>query len=266
MIEGIRRCLEEKKGANVVGAGISVPGRVDRQGTVINFSGYPEWKNVHLKELLMAESNLPVFVENDSNALTLALKWNEATKDCENLVFLNVGEGAGVGILINSELLYGSGNNGCEFGHVAIMVDGGPLCSCGNRGCLEAFVKDKAILQRINQLPEFLSQPVDTIQQAIELCPSSEAVAKIFSETVRYIAIGVEHIVKLFDPELIVLRNQWMEKLPHFFAEMKTLLYERCGVVHLTKIIPDTFKIDEIAAASVFLERCYSGETSGFYL
>jgi len=268
MIDRIKHCIEVEKDRKFVGVGISMMGRPDKKGRVINIPGYPEWQNVHLTDILSSEIDLPIFVENDNNAATLAWKWSAGTKECENVVLFHIRDGVGTGILIKGRLFFGSNNNGCELGHVSIMVDGGPKCDCGNSGCLEAFLKDSVILQDINSLPQYQNRPVQTMKEAIEECENCEAVRDIFVGKLRYVMIGIEHIIKLFDPELIVIRNDWIKKIPNMFTKLQDLIHEKFSITELCnlRIIMDNTKIGNAASACVFLERFYSGETKNMYI
>lgn len=268
MIERILHCMEQEKDKMFIGVGISICGRVDKEGRIINILGYPQWRNVHLKEIIMTEINLPIFVENDNNAATLAWKWCADTVRCDNAVFYDIGEGVGMGVLINGKVFGGSNNNGCEIGHVPIILNGGSKCSCGNYGCLESLVKDDAIVGYINQLPEYRDNPICTMEDAIRECKQSKAVADIFSECLHYVMIGVEYILKLFDPELIVIRCPWMKAMPQYFMELQKLIYQKFSIVDIgkLKILMDKSKVAEMATACVFLERFYSGEVENIYM
>jgi len=268
MSRQIMLCIEREKQYNFVGVGISMLGRLDKKGKVINIPGYPEWRNVHLKDILASEISLPIFIENDNNAATLAWKWSDGTEESDNTVFYHIAEGVGSGILINGKLFGGANNNGCELGHVSVMVDGGPKCSCGNHGCLEAFLKDAVILQEINLLPQYRDRPVQTMREAVAEYAKCEAVREVFLQKLRYVMIGIEHIVKLFDPELIVIRNDWIRKIPNMFVMLQDMIRERFSISELCnlRIIMDNSRISEVSSACVFMERFYSGEAKTFYL
>ena len=268
MIERIRYCVQQGFETKVIGVGISMMGRINDKGKVINISGYPEWKNVYLRNILMSEINLPIFIENDNNAYALAQKWNVGAEKSENTVFYHLGECIGVGILIDGKVFKGSNNNGCEFGHISIMVDGGPKCVCGNYGCLEAFIKDGAILEKVNQLPEYQDKPFGHILDAVRAGRESEAIHQVFMERLRYVVIGIEHIMRLFDPEVIVVRSKWIKEEPSYFDELQRLLSEKYSITDSgkVKIIMDNSKVGAGASACVFLERFYSEEEVNIYL
>ena len=99
---------------------------------------------------MQAELGLPVRVENDANLGALAeIVWG-AGRDCTDLVYVKVATGVGAGLVLNGRLYHGAGGTAGEIGHVTID-DGGPVCRCGNRGCLEAFAGAEAILEPLRR-------------------------------------------------------------------------------------------------------------------
>jgi predicted NBD/HSP70 family sugar kinase len=97
-----------------------------------------------------AELGLPVRVENDANLGALAeIVWG-AGRDCTDLVYVKVATGVGAGLVLNGRLYHGAGGTAGEIGHVTID-DSGPICRCGNRGCLEAFAGAEAVLEPLRR-------------------------------------------------------------------------------------------------------------------
>jgi len=101
-----------------------------------------EWRDVPLGEPLARLLELPVWVENDVNALTLAECWHGAGHRFRNFVCITVGEGIGAGVVIGGELYRGAFGGAGEVGHITIDPDG-PRCRCGEHGCLEVYASDR---------------------------------------------------------------------------------------------------------------------------
>src|SRR5579872_345490 len=97
-------------------------------------------------------TGLPVVLENAANACALSEIWREAySENVQNLVAITISEGLGVGMIFNGQLIRGANGLAGEFGHVVIQ-ENGPLCNCGQRGCLEAYASNTAAVRHFNEL------------------------------------------------------------------------------------------------------------------
>ena len=124
----------------VAGIGIGAPGPIDvERGFVYSLTNIPGWENTPLKQLLKKILKMPVFVDNDANAMA----WGEyrfgAGRGSKHMIGLTLGTGLGGGIVMNGKLFHGPHYSAAEIGHMIIDVNG-PLCGCGRRGCIETFV------------------------------------------------------------------------------------------------------------------------------
>ncbi len=128
------------------GMGVTLPGRVDQSGRLV-FAPNLGWGEVNLRELLEAEVGLPLVMENAASACALAELWfGRHPENVRNLVAVTVSEGIGVGLLLNGQLVHGTGAMSGEFGHVT-LDDKGPWCGCGKRGCWEQYASNKAAVR-----------------------------------------------------------------------------------------------------------------------
>ncbi|MBE6871854.1 MAG: ROK family transcriptional regulator [Ruminococcaceae bacterium] len=210
-------------GKRILGIGISVPGRVSEDGIIINIPDYPQWNSVQLKSFLSESISFPIYLDNDTNALLLSAKWNGLVNDCQSFVYLNTDDGLGAGFMLKDKVFYGSNNQACEIGHITIDPNG-PICNCGNAGCLQAYVSNTEILRRINSLR---GVPVSSLDEAIELYLSGDpAVRSGFSGATAYISLALRNIIMLFDPELIVLQNKWLNLLPDLFNLVQDTVFK----------------------------------------
>ncbi len=210
-------------GKRILGIGISVPGRVSEDGIIISIPDYPQWNSVELKSILSESISLPIYLDNDTNALLLSAKWNGLVGDSQSFVYLNTDDGLGAAFMLKDKVFYGSNNQACEIGHITIDPNG-PLCNCGNTGCLQAYVSNTEILRRINSLR---SVPVSSLDEAIELYRSGDpAICSGFSSATAYIGLALRNIIMLFDPELIVLQNKWLNRLPDLFHHVQDTVFK----------------------------------------
>ena len=133
---------------SILGMGIGGPGPLNSDGGVIHIApNIPGWIDTYLVRDLEDELRMTVFLENDANAAALGEWWLGAGRDVDNLVLLTLGTGIGGGIIIGGEVLHGARHTAGEIGHMVIR-EGGLLCGCGNRGCLEVYASASAVAKR----------------------------------------------------------------------------------------------------------------------
>lgn len=126
------------------GLGIGIAGQVTESSGVVHFAPNLNWNEVPLKTNLSKSLSMPIFVTNDVRAAALGEWIYGAGKGCSDLVCLFIGTGIGGGIVSGGRMLSGASNTAGELGHMVVAM-GGPLCTCGNRGCLEALASGWAI-------------------------------------------------------------------------------------------------------------------------
>ena len=161
IIEAIHYVLQNKliEKDLILGIGIAMHGLVDTEQGLAIFSPHLHLENVPLKECIEKEFNIPVIVENDVRALAIAESWFGQGQGVSDFICLSVGRGIGSGIFISNEIYRSSFYTAGEIGHTILDVNG-PLCQCGNNGCLEAYASETAIL---NKATEELNNHNDTI-------------------------------------------------------------------------------------------------------
>ncbi|WP_198850674.1 ROK family transcriptional regulator [Alicyclobacillus sp. SO9] len=189
----------------IIGAGIGVPGMVDfSNGTVLNAPNLG-WFNVPLKSYLETHLNIPIFIDNEANTGTLAEKMFGHGKQVSNFIYLSVSTGIGTGIMINDNLVRGSHGTAGEFGHMVVETQG-LRCSCGNRGCLEMYASEKALVTKYQQLSgRTLPTP-----EIISLLSQGDAMAFQSVQSVgQYLGIGINNIINGLNPTLVIIGNHF---------------------------------------------------------
>lgn len=149
-IDALSRTVRRFRGAHpqilCEGMGVSLPGRVDRDGRLV-FAPNLRWGTVNIRAMIEEAIELPVAVENAANACALAELWfGRHPEHLRNLVAVTISEGIGVGLLMNGQLVRGGDSRAGEFGHVT-LDENGPRCPCGNRGCWERYASNSAAVQ-----------------------------------------------------------------------------------------------------------------------
>lgn len=205
----------------LVGIGISVPGLVDREQKIV-FMPNLKWNIPDLKVLIQDAFNVPVFVENEANAGAYGEKVFGATKHFNNIIYVSINVGIGIGIIINNELYRGINGFSGEMGHMTIDFNG-LKCSCGNRGCWELYASEKALLNSLQKNEKQLSfEEIDELvhQNDVEVLNSLQNFG-------FYIGIGLTSILNTFNPQAIVLRNSIVESNPIVLKSIKNVVSSR---------------------------------------
>lgn len=212
----IAQCYSSEHGKLALAIGIIVRGPVLSKEGLSLFSPSVGWRNVPLKYIVEKQFDLPVFVENDMRAMALGAYHYGPYRDIKNAVFLGVGGGIGSGIILNGELYRGLGDSAGEIGHTVVAA-GGPLCSCGNLGCLEAMASESALVNMTvksimegesSMVSEMVKGDIDGIRPT-HIYAAAEAgdvlSIKILQEIGQYIGMGVANIINIFNPQLVLL-------------------------------------------------------------
>lgn len=213
----LRRFLEDHPELGTcAGIGVVVPGMVDRAGQRVLFAPRLGWRDVPLQQPLSAATGLPVHIENSGKACALAQMWavrGTAPADGD-LVFLNVSDGLGVGVVIGGEILRGRHNVAGEFGHVPLSIDG-PRCACGAAGCWEAYVSNLATLSRYFGRPLVADRPLPaelsslTVDDLIVRARAGDGKALgALQSTARYLGLGLASVVNALDPSRIFIGGE----------------------------------------------------------
>lgn len=203
----------------ILGVGIGVSGFVDPRSGVDLYSPILGWLEVPVRGPLEELLGLPVWVENDVNALTLAECWYGAGRRFRNFVCVTVGEGIGAGVVIEGDLYRGATGGAGELGHTTLHPEG-PRCRCGERGCLEVYASDQFLSAQAQKLG------FQDIPQLIQAARSGHGPAKdAFAAMGRALGIGCKNLVNLLNPEAIVLGGErldaWELFLPAFEEEVR---------------------------------------------
>ena len=223
----------------LAGIGISLSGIIDtKKGLSVFSPSMPNWHNVPIVQLFQNEFHLPVFIENDARAMALAEARYGAGRDYDNLFCINIGHGIGSGIIINKELYRGKTLTAGEFGHMT-LVPSGPLCHCGNRGCLDVMAGGHAIAASairvvssgvntlIKELVEGDIKKITAEVVALAAKEGDDIALQLLNEVGRYLGIAIASIINLLNPELIVIGGGVSKAGEFFFEEIKNIIKKR---------------------------------------
>ncbi|HSB65993.1 MAG TPA: ROK family protein, partial [Anaerolineales bacterium] len=210
----------------LVGIGIGTPGLVDiSEGLVVNAVNL-DWKDLPLAHLVEMRYHLPVSIMNDSQAAAMGeYTYGQGRLVESNLIVINARHGIGAGIIIQGQLFHGDGGGAGEIGHVVVVPNGGTLCRCGNRGCLETVASAQALVQQVQAYvagqgdqPSSVEINLDTIKEAF--LRGDRMVSDAVLQTGRYLGTAISNLVGTLNIQNIVLSGDmtcfgepWLEAI-----------------------------------------------------
>lgn len=223
------------EGLQIRGLGVGIPGQLDKEGEVVLSASNLEWENIPLKERWEKATSLKVCMTNDVRAATLGEWYYGEGAGCEDFICVFLGTGVGGGIVSGGHLITGGRNGAGEIGHM-IVDDQGPLCTCGNRGCLEAFAGGWAIKKRAkeNENNQFLLQKCRKTKENItgkivtECALMGDSMSiKIIQEAYQALGIAMTGLVNVFNPLKIIIGGGLSLGMPDLCDYLKQIVKKR---------------------------------------
>jgi len=195
--------------------GVGAPGPVNfLTGTVMDPPNLPGWHSVPLKKILGKRLGIRIEVDNDANLAGLAEVRFGAAKGLSEVVYITASTGVGGGLICNGKLYRGADGAAGEVGHMTIIPNG-PLCNCGNRGCLEAVASGTAF-QRLHGY---------STEEAVQRIKNGDHLALVHVEELACnLGIGLANITNIFNPQAIVLGGGMSNMGPLLFKPLRTAI------------------------------------------
>ncbi len=198
--------LTTGSGEPATAIGIGAPNANQLTGIIEMAPNLPWKHDVQLARMVELRTGIPAVLGNDANAAALGEWRYGAGKGCKDLLMVTLGTGVGSGFIANGQLLLGSHGNAGELGHTTIVIDG-RQCTCGRKGCLEAYVSIRGLRETYADLdgdPEVLKEEgVLCIAKAAQ--QGDTAALQTFRHAARWLAVGLANAVAITGPERIVL-------------------------------------------------------------
>ena len=207
---------------------IGLAGYVDGAAGFVHWSSSLTKRSVGFASFLSEVMPCPVFIENDVNLVAKAEHLFGLGKGLESFLVATVEHGIGLGVVMNGVLHRGARGCGAEFGHTKITADG-PLCQCGQRGCLEAYAGEYAVVTAANRAAneEAFGDFAAVLAAARQ---GNKAATDAISAAQRSFAIGLANLVNLFDPQEIIVASQIGAAHPlcasEVFAQVNTMIVQ----------------------------------------
>lgn len=201
----IEEILERNKVTvnKLLGIGISIPGIVDSENGIIKNCYFLRVKDFNIKESFK-HFNVPVYIDNEAN-LSAYYEFLDKKHELDNLLYISITDGLGLGIVLNGEIYRGNKNAAGELGHMKIERNG-KLCECGARGCLESYTSKNALIESYN---EGVDTKIDSISEFEEKFTNDNEIAKVvFNNYLERLAIGISNLIMILDPNTIVIGGE----------------------------------------------------------
>lgn len=204
--------------SDIESIGIGVPGAVNPETGVIEYSANLFFHNWKIVEMMQERLNTTVKIENDANAAALGEYLAGSAKGAKNAVAITLGTGVGGGIIIDGKIYSGSNYAGAELGHM-VIVKGGKECACGRCGCWEAYASATGLINLTKQKilterPEFsymlnaCEGNIDNVsgKTAFEAMRAGDPIAtQVIDEYISYLATGLVNIINIFQPDVLCI-------------------------------------------------------------
>lgn len=184
-----------------IGAGVGVPGTIDRKKGIVVYSNNIQWEQVPLVKLLAEYLPVPIRIANDADCAALGETAAGAAKDYQDVVMLTLGTGVGGSIVLDGKIFEGRKIGGSELGHMVIVEDG-EVCTCGRRGCLEAYASATALKKAAWKALGERMEPEEIFLRAQK---GEKAAEELVEEYLQKLATGVVNIVNIFRPQILLL-------------------------------------------------------------
>ncbi|MET9959214.1 ROK family transcriptional regulator [Streptomyces sp. NPDC006326] len=192
----------------VIGVGLGVPGPIDvESGTLGSTAILPGWAGINPRQELSQRLGVPVYVDNDANLGALGeLVWGSG-RGVKDLAYIKVASGVGAGLVINGQIYRGPGGTAGEIGHIT-LDESGPVCRCGNRGCLETFAAARYVLP----LLQSTHGPDLTMERVVELAREGDpGCRRVIADVGRHVGSGVANLCNVLNPSRVVLGGSLAE-------------------------------------------------------
>ena len=217
--------------------GIGVPGSINRRQGVLIYANNFDFSDAPIAEEMRRHIDLPLYLQNDANCAALGESVAGAAKDVSDSITITLGTGIGGGIVLGGKVFSGFNDAAGELGHT-VIVSGGEPCTCGRKGCWEAYASATALIRQtksaarahpdsiINRLADGDLRTIDARTAFDAEKAGDSAGAEVVGNYIRYLAEGLTDLVNIFTPELIVIGGGVSNQGENLLGRLRTLVEE----------------------------------------
>lgn len=207
-----------------IGAGIGMPGTIDSKKGIVKYSNNIQWENVDLVKIMGQYLPIPIRIANDADCAALGEAVAGAGKECQDVIMLTLGTGVGGGIILDGKIYEGKGLGGSELGHMVIVENGEP-CTCGRKGCLEAYASATALMREAKKATKEDLNPKEIFEGAKAGDPKLQQVVDNY---IGKLGTGIVNIVNIFRPQLVILGGGISAQEEALLAPLREMLKTGC--------------------------------------
>lgn len=217
--------------------GIGMPSCINPKTHLLVHANCFGWKNIPIYDYLNGCLPLPINIENDANCAAFGEKIAGVGQNYDNMLMLTLGTGVGGGIIIDRKIYSGADGMGAELGHSKLVYDG-KRCTCGQKGCMEAYCSSTALIRESRKaiesgkktlLHDYCEGNMDNLNGRIifKAMHEGDNVAKeIIDNYINHLAAGISTLITIFRPEVIVLGGGISHSGNFLFDKLNSKLHE----------------------------------------
>ena len=223
---------------DLAGVGIGSPGTIDAEHGIVAYSNNFGWKNIKLVEEMKPYFSCPAAVSNDANCAALGEVKAGAARDTKNAILLTLGTGVGGGVILDGKVFEGAHAGGAELGHTSLVFGGEP-CTCGRKGCVEAYVSASALIRDAKRAAQKFPESKMNV-----LCPDlslmngkipfdaaqdGDAAAKeVVENYICYLGEAVTNFVNIFRPDVVLLSGGVCNQGENLTEPLNEYIKDKC--------------------------------------
>ncbi len=269
LLSTVETVLSAAKGGKVAGIGLGISGIIDKENKVLSkFPQFESWVDLPVGRLLGKKFGLNVVLENNVTAAALAELKCGRGREVSDFLYLHMGRAIGLGIVINGEVYRGATGAAGELGHIIIDPDG-PICYCGNYGCLESVASPLALVkQAIGAIEKGVESKITskvkgklskvTIKEIFEAAEESDRLASnIVEKAAEYVGLAVANLGNLFNPRMFVLGG--------ILAEDRGFHLDTIRRVFRSRVLPSLRDVSAIEVSEISERPCPLGAATLVY-
>lgn len=207
-----------------VGIGIGCPGTVDRKNGLVRYSNNICWDNVELAKKMGEILPIPVKIANDADCAALGEAVAGAGKEYQDVVMLTLGTGVGSGIILDGEIYESRSIGGSELGHI-VIIENGEQCTCGRKGCLEAYASATALKRDAKRATGKEMKPEEIFAAAAQ---GDALLKEVVNAYICRLGTGIANIVNIFRPQLVILGGGISSQGETLITPIREIMKEQC--------------------------------------
>lgn len=227
-----------------LGIGLGMPGSINlKKGMSVRFERVPGWENVDICGIITKAIGVPVYMENDVHLLYRAERELWKKKDNQDILFVAIRSGIGMAVFQRGHIIEGEFGNAGYIGHMVVQMDG-LQCQCGNRGCLELYASDKAIIRNYELLT---GEKVGCVEDVSTKAKGGKKEAiDVLEEAGRYLGVGIGNAISLFDINNIIVSSSFdddilLESAQKELEQRVNIPQKRKATIYPSKLTEEKF-------------------------